>query len=90
MTLFDLCKAALRIPSDVTIYDAEIEQLLEEAQADLTNTGVPTDTGADVDGAVVSYVKAHFGWNNPDADRLDKSYTSKLIKLSLIEREANT
>lgn len=33
--------------------------------------------------AIIVYVKAHFGWNNPDAERLQQSYEMLKCHLSL-------
>jgi len=33
--------------------------------------------------AIIVYVKAHFGWNNPDAERLQQSYDMLKMHLSL-------
>lgn len=58
--------------------DGEIQDLIDAAKADLSLSGVhPSkiiDTDPLIKRAVVVYCKAHFGWDNPEADRFAKSY----------------
>lgn len=67
-------KKYLRISN--TAYDAEITDLIEAAKADLRLSGVINidETDALIKRAVSTYVKANFGWNNPDVDKLQNSY----------------
>jgi hypothetical protein len=70
------CKTALRISSATTAYDTEVTDLISSAKADLALSGVlvTSDTDALVKRAILTYVKANFGWNNPDAEKLQSSY----------------
>jgi len=72
------CKAALRISSTTTAFNTEITDLIAAAKADLGLSGILDehldDTEALVKRAIITYVKANFGWNNPEAERLQKSY----------------
>ena len=58
--------------------DREIQDLIDAAKADLQLSGVHASKLVDTDPlikrAVVVYCKAHFGWDNPEADRFAKSY----------------
>lgn len=76
-------KKYLRISN--TAYDAEITDLIDAAKADLRLSGVINidETDTLIKRAVSTYVKANFGWNNPDADKLTNSYNSLKSHLSL-------
>jgi len=75
-------KVYLRITS--TIYDAEITDLINAGLRDLEVAGIKTPLMSNVlvKRAVTIYVKANFGMNNPDYDKLIKSYD--LLKSSLM------
>ena len=106
MGIVDDIKTTLRISN--TAYDAEIEDLIEAAKADLKLSGVnidktvtetytpePTEDNPEpepievevmdplIKRAITIYVKAHFGWNNPDAERLQQSYDMLKCHLAL-------
>ena len=70
------CKTALRISSATTAYDTEVTDLISSAKADLALSGVlvASDTDTLIKRAILTYVKANFGWNNPDAEKLQQSY----------------
>ena len=82
MTLLADIKTALRIKTDAL--DSEVETLIGSALYDMWRVGVnPTlldeDTLDDepnffVKQAVTAYCKAHFGYDNAEADRFDDSY----------------
>lgn len=62
-----------------TAYDVEIADLISSARSDLILSGVTaTKANDDMDAlikrAIQTYTKANFGWSNPDAERLQKSY----------------
>ena len=72
---------ALRIPSDVTAYDNEIADLIDAARSELRAGGISDEKASDdTDGsirlAIMTYVRAHFGMDNPDADRLMQAFDS--------------
>ncbi len=71
-------KAALRIGTAVTAFDTEITDLINAALADLGLSGAVDEAIITTDPlirrAVTTYVKANFGWDNPDAERLAKAY----------------
>lgn len=79
MALLDEVKVALRVTSPM--YDNEVGMLISAAMADMSRVGVPEVilTGdADMDPlakmAVVLYCKAHFGFDNPQAELFQDSY----------------
>jgi uncharacterized phage protein (predicted DNA packaging) len=79
-------KTALRISH--TALDTEILDLIEEARADLMLSGI-SDLKANDDKdplikrAIKTYCKANFGFDNPDSDKLNRSYESLKNHLSL-------
>ena len=76
MAILDDVKLSLRISSSA--YDTEINDLIAACKADLQLSGVNTtdDTNTLIKRSIMSYVKAYFGYNNPDADRLKLAYES--------------
>lgn len=88
MALLDDIKTVLRISPTNTAFDSEIEDLIDAAQADLGLSGVDPakvtpDSDALIKRAVTTYVKANFGWDNPDAERLQKAYDMLKAHLTL-------
>jgi uncharacterized phage protein (predicted DNA packaging) len=91
MALIDDIKTALRISN--TAFDSEISDLISAAQSDLKLSGVleskvNDDTDPLIKRAIIVYVKANFGWNNPDAERLQHSYNMLKIHLALSQEYA--
>jgi uncharacterized phage protein (predicted DNA packaging) len=87
MMLADM-KRALRINN--TAYDDEIIDLIDEARGDLILSGlsesvVNNETVVDplIKRAIRTYVKANFGWDNPDSTKLQDSYEMLKGHLSL-------
>ena len=81
------CRAALRIPADCLIYDDEIADLISAARSALRAGGVSeamatSDDDASVRVAVKLYVKANFGMDNPDAERLMQSFRDMLCRMA--------
>ncbi len=82
MALLADIKTALRITSDD--FDSEVQMLVNAALADMTRVGVdptlledPDDDGGYtplVKQAITAYCKANFGYDNPEAVRLDDTY----------------
>lgn len=74
-------KLALRVSHDHM--DDEIEGLIAAAQADLTFSGVQAypENETLIKRAVITYCKANFGYDNPEAERFERSYG--LLKQSL-------
>lgn len=87
MAILDAVKAALRVSSATIAYDAEVTGLIEAALADLKLAGVTAEKAVDTDSlvqrAIICYAKGHFGFGNPDADRLLRSYDLLKAHLTL-------
>lgn len=86
MPILDDVKTALRISN--TAFDGEITDLISAARSDLKLSGVleskvNDDTDALIKRAIVVYCKSNFGWNNPDAEKLQQSYDMLKMHLSL-------
>ncbi|HOB44390.1 MAG TPA: DNA-packaging protein [Bacillota bacterium] len=84
MALLDDVKVALRISDTNTAFDGEVSDLISAAQRDLLVAGIKVtdETDALIKRAIVTYAKAHFGYDNPDADRLLKAY--EMLKMHLM------
>jgi uncharacterized phage protein (predicted DNA packaging) len=84
--LLETVKTALRIPSDPNL-ESEAQDLITAAKSDLQLSGVLQTKIVDNDPlikrAIVTYCKANFGWDNPEAERFQKSYESLKNHLSL-------
>lgn len=79
-------KLALRISN--TLLDEEVSDLIDAARQDLILSGILSskaedDNDALVKRAVITYCKANFGYDNPDADRFRQSYEMLKQHLSL-------
>lgn len=88
MAIIDDVKLALRISQANDAFDGEIDDLITAARADLVLSGVDPDKARDDDDplikrAITIYAKAHFGWDNPDAERLLQSYDMLKMHLTL-------
>lgn len=86
MSILDDVKQALRITSSA--FDTEVDDLISAARQDLIQSGVSStkvsdDTDALIKRAITIYCKAHFGYDNPEADRFQKSYDMLKQHLSL-------
>ena len=83
MAILDDVKISLRISSNA--YDTEISDLISACKSDLTISGVTItdDTDTLIKRAINTYVKANFGWDNPDADRLTEAYNMLKTHLAL-------
>ena len=85
MALLDDVKKALRISTTTTGFDGEVQDLIDAAKIDLSLSGVLAvdETDQLIKRAITTYVKAFFGYDNPDADRFAKSYDMLKQHLSL-------
>lgn len=88
MALLDDVKQVLRISVDNTSFDTEVNDLISAARLDLIQSGVSADkvnldTDPLIKRAVITYCKANFGYDNPEADRFQQSYTMLKQHLSL-------
>ncbi|MFA6336069.1 MAG: hypothetical protein WCX48_11080 [Bacteroidales bacterium] len=87
MAILDDVKVALRIAAATTEYDGEINDLISAAEDDLELAGVVTADATDplTKRAIVTYCKSNFGYDNPDADRLQQAYL--MLKMHLVLAE---
>lgn len=80
------CRAALRIPDDCTAFDEEITDLVSAARSALraggVDPGVSNGDDPSVRVAVKVYVKANFGMDNPDAERLMRSFVDMQTRMA--------
>lgn len=81
-------KAALRISAATTAYDTEVNDLIAAARDDLRLAGVIDSKVEDdedklIKRAITTYCKAQFGYENADADRLQKAYEMLKMHLTL-------
>jgi hypothetical protein len=88
VAILDEMKTALRISKSNTVFDGEVNDLIEEARDDLRLAGVLGSKVDDSDDhlikrAIRTYCKANFGFDNPDAERLQASYDSLKSHLTL-------
>lgn len=85
MAILDDVKVALRIAAATTAYDGEVQDLIDACETDLALAGllVIDETDALTKRAIQVYCKANFGYDNPDADRLQKSYDMLKNHLSM-------
>ena len=75
-------KTALRITNNA--FDSEITGLIDAGILDLNMAGVYfLEEDALIKRAIITYCKAHFGYDNPDADRFLDSYQMLKRHLSL-------
>lgn len=81
--MLEKIKKSLRISN--AAFDDEIVDLIEAAKSDLQLSGVNVidETDSLIIRAVTTYVKANFGWDNPDAERLQTSYDMLKTHLAL-------
>lgn len=86
--MLDEIKPKLRISASTTAFNGEVTDLIDAARLDLILSGVTStkandDTDALIKRAVDLYCKANFGWANPEAERLQKSYDLLKMHLSM-------
>jgi hypothetical protein len=86
MTLLEIVKKNLRV-THAALDEAEIMPLIEAAKQELENAGaVKTDDDDPmIIRAVTAYAKAHFGYDNPEADRFGRAFESIRNTLSMLE-----
>jgi len=88
MALLAEIKEQLRIASATTTFDTEIGTLIKVCKEDMISAGITMpedieDAADDIKYAVMVYAKANFGWDNPEADRLQAIYESMKCKFAL-------
>ena len=87
MALLNNVKAVLRVTHNA-LDDAEIKPLIEAAKMELEVAGVVNIKEDDplVERYVTAYCKAHFGYDNPDAARLEAVANSLKNTLTQLEK----
>jgi|LFRM01.1.fsa_nt_gb uncharacterized phage protein (predicted DNA packaging) len=93
MPILNDIKTALRISINNTAFDSEIADLIAAARVDLMLAGIllakaNDDTDPLIKRAITVYVKANFGWNNPDSEKLQQSYNMLKCHLALSQEYA--
>ena len=85
MAILDDVKVALRIAATNTAFDGEVDDLIDAAKNDLKLAGITevNDTDALIKRAINTYCKAHYGYDNPDAERFLQSYL--MLKMHLTQ-----
>lgn len=88
MTLLNDVKVANRITTNDMGIESELDDLIDAARTDLIITGVSVEKANDeldplIKRAIILYTKAHFGYQNEDAERLDMTYRLLRDKLSM-------
>ena len=81
--MLDKVKLALRVSG--TVFDLEIQDLIDAAKLDLQISGVVKidEEDALIQRAIIVYCKANFGYDNNEAERFEKSYDMLKQHLSL-------
>lgn len=84
MTIIDEVKAANRIRTDDAGIIGELNGLIAAAKKDLKTSGIknPAENDPLIKRAIILYTKAHFGFDNDDAERFEASYESLKQHLS--------
>lgn len=89
MNVIKEVKQALRISESNTAFDDEVQNLIDAARLDLQQAGISksviyqSETDPLIKRAVITYAKANFGYDNPEADRFDRAYIMLKQHLSL-------
>lgn len=85
-------KVALRLADDS--FDTEVQMLAEAAVEDMRRVGINEyyieDANPMVRLAICTYAKAHFGFDNPEAERLDASYRHLVVDMLHSSANADT
>ena len=85
--LIGAARLRVRMGSSLT-FDSEIRELIAAARADLVREGITTEKVMDendplIRRALMLYVKAEFGLNNPDSEKYKNSYETLKRHLAL-------
>lgn len=88
MEMLKKTKTALRISQSNTAFDDEVNDLISAARDDLRLAGVlrlkvEDDNDSLIKRAIVVYCKANFGLDNPDSEKLQRSYDMLKAHLTL-------
>jgi len=89
MEMIPVVKLALRISPSNAEFDEEVQTLIDAARLDLKQAGISSELvdaiepDALIKRAIITYCKAHFGYDNPEADRFNDAYIMLKQHLSL-------
>ena len=86
----DKAKGFLRITTNDTVIDTEITTLIRACQRDLIRNGITPSLVYDLEDsliemAVLTYLKAEFGFDNKNYDKFRSSYEQLRADLSLTD-----
>lgn len=86
----DKAKGVLRITTNDTVINSEIETLIRACQRDLIRNGITPSLVYDlkdslIEMAVLTYLKAEFGLDNKNYDKFRSSYEQLRADLSLTD-----
>lgn len=82
-------KARCGIPDAVSVYDSQVQSLVDYALFDLAESGVPAEmietAGAPIVNAVAFFVKRDMAEDLAERERYDKLYDRAVFRLNLYE-----
>lgn len=86
----DKAKGCLRITTNDTVINNEIESLIRSCQRDLIRNGITPSLAYDlkdslIEMAVLTYLKAEFGLDNKNYDKFRASYETLRTELSITD-----
>lgn len=90
-TMLDKIKIRCGVPSNISVYDSEFNELISDALEEMRTAGIPEklledkgdDTNPRVITAVSLYCKANRGDDRTDTDKYLDMYHKKVFKLML-------
>lgn len=89
--MLEKIKLRCGIAKQVTVYDEEIAGYIDDARADLIDSGVPPDQVETPDERIVTaitlYVKANIGDDRSDTEVYMDMYRKKVFRLALVAGE---
>lgn len=89
--MLEQIKTRLGITSTVTIYDDELNDLIEHAKFDMIEGGISSDMieegAAPVINTIVLFIKREFSDDITRQQRYDRLYTDSVFRLSLYNEE---
>lgn len=85
--MLDVIKKRIGVHEKITVYDEEIQSLIEDAKLEMKSSGVPETILQEPDDRVVTtvacYVKGHFGNDRADTDKYMDMFLKKTFRLTL-------
>lgn len=84
--LLEKVKGRCGIAQNITVYDEEIEDYINDCMNDMAGSGVPESVIKDSDSiltAVTLYVKAYLGNDRSDTDKYLELYRNKVFRMTL-------